>query len=83
MHRYPVSHAVQVNFRLNKICQKHCCLLFTVMSLGEQLYVAAKSGDVEAVERLLVEGANIEYVGSVSEVLIFIYLFIYFLQIMV
>ena len=46
------------------------------MSLGEQLYDAAKSGGVEAVERLLDKGADIEYVGSVSEVLI-IYLFIY------
>ena len=52
------------------------------MSLGEQLYAAAKSGDVEAVERLLVEGANIEYICLVREVLI-IYLFIYFQQIMV
>ena len=47
-------------------------------SLGEQLYDAAKSGDVEAVERLLVEGANIEYIGLVSEVII-IHLLIYFL----
>jgi hypothetical protein len=46
------------------------------MSLGEQLYDAAKSGDVEAVERLLDEG--IEYIGLVSEVII-INLFIYFL----
>ena len=46
------------------------------MSLGEQLYDAAKSGDVEAVERLLDEGADIEYIGLVSEVII-IYLFIF------
>ena len=45
-------------------------------SLGEQLYDAAKSGDVEAVERLLVEGANIEYIGLVREVII-VYLLIY------
>ena len=45
-------------------------------SLGKQLFDAAKSGDVEAVERLLVEGANIEYIGSVSEVII-IYLLIH------
>ena len=38
------------------------------MSLGEQLYDAAKSGDVEAVERLLDEGADIEYRVYVSEV---------------
>jgi hypothetical protein len=52
--------------------------LLTVMSLGEQLFNAAKSGDVEAVERLLVKGADIEYIGSVREVNI-IYLIIYFL----
>jgi hypothetical protein len=46
--------------------------------LGKQLFDAAKSGDVEAVERLLVEGADIEYVGSVREVII-IYLLFYFL----
>ena len=45
-------------------------------SLGEQLYDATKSGDVEAVERLLVEGANIEYIGLVREVII-VYLLIY------
>jgi hypothetical protein len=45
-------------------------------SLGEQLFDAAKSGDVEAVERLLVEGADIEYIGSVREV-VMIYLFIF------
>ena len=49
------------------------------MSLGEQLYDAAKSGDVEAVERLLDEGADIEYIGLVSEVII-IYLFIFCLM---
>ena len=45
-------------------------------SLGKQLYVAAKSGDVEAVERLLVRGADIEYIGLVREVII-VYLLIY------
>jgi hypothetical protein len=49
------------------------------MSLGKQLYDAAKSGDVEAVERLLDEGADIEYIGLVSEVII-IYLFIFCLM---
>ena len=38
--------------------------------MGKQLYDAAKSGDVEAVERLLVEGANIEYIGSVVDKLL-------------
>ena len=47
-------------------------------SLGEQFYDAAKSGDVEALERLLDEGADIEYVDSVREVII-ICLLIYFL----
>ena len=45
-------------------------------SLGKQLFDAAKSGDVEAVERLLEKGADIEYVGLVSEVII-VYLLIY------
>jgi len=49
------------------------------MSFGEQLHDAAKSGDVEAVERLLDEGADIEYIGLVSEVII-IYLFIFCLM---
>lgn len=40
------------------------------MSLGEQLYDAASRGDLETVERLLVEGVNIECIGSVREVMI-------------
>jgi hypothetical protein len=44
-----------------------------MMSLGELLYDAAKSGDVEAVERLLDEGAYIEYIDSVR-VVVMIYL---------
>jgi hypothetical protein len=43
--------------------------------LGKQLFDAAKSGDVEAVERLLVEGADIEYVGSVRVVVMIYFLF--------
>lgn len=35
--------------------------LFTVMSLGYKLYDAAGRGDMEEVERLLDEWANIEY----------------------
>jgi len=46
------------------------------MSLGEQFYDAAKSGDVEAVERLLDEGADIEYIGLVR-VVVMIYLLFY------
>jgi hypothetical protein len=45
-------------------------ILIFKKSLGEQLFDAAKSGNVEAVERLLVEGADIEYVVSVREVII-------------
>jgi len=53
-------------------------ILIFKKSLGEQLFDAAKSGDVEAIERLLDEGADIEYIGLVREVII-IYLLIYFL----
>jgi len=49
--------------------------------LGKQLYDAAKSGDVEAVERLLDEGADIEYRVHVSEV-VMIYLIIYFCEVL-
>lgn len=47
--------------------------------MDKQLYDAAERGDiVEAVNRLLDEGADTEYRDLVSEVVI-IYLFIYFL----
>ena len=51
-------------------------MLIFKKSLGKQLFDPAQSGDVEAVERLVVQGANIEYIGSVREVMI-ICLFIF------